>query len=129
MSFFLLDTDVLIDYSKGNPRAKDFLENARFRGDRLFISVITMMELAYGCRSKDEVRKIGRLCQGFWRIKINRAISGYAIDIIKKYSLTQKCGILDALIAATAMHLNVTLVTGNTEQLSIIKGLSLYKPY
>ena len=129
MSFYLLDTDLLIDYSKGNLLAKDFLEKARGRGDRLFISVITMMELAYGCRNKDEVKKIGRLCQGFWRIKINRAISGYAIDIIKKYSLTQKCGILDALVIGTAMHLGVTLVTGNTEHLSMIKGLSLYKPY
>jgi predicted nucleic acid-binding protein len=129
MSSYLLDTDVLIDYSRGNPRAKDFLEKARSRGDRLFISMITMMELAYGCRDKDEIKKIGRLCQGFWRIKINRAISGYAIDIIKKYGRTQQCGILDALVAGTAMHLGAPLVTGNTDHFSMIKGLSLYKPY
>ena len=57
----LLDTTVLIDLSRGNTDAADFVDTARSSGIPLFISVISAMELIAGCRDKSEVKKAEKL--------------------------------------------------------------------
>jgi hypothetical protein len=57
----LLDTTVLIDLSRGNTDAADFIDAVRASGTPLFISVISAMELIVGCRDKGEVEKAEKL--------------------------------------------------------------------
>jgi predicted nucleic acid-binding protein len=54
----LLDTTVLIDLSRGNVDAADFIDAAFTSGTPLFISVISAMELVTGCRDQVEVEKV-----------------------------------------------------------------------
>jgi predicted nucleic acid-binding protein len=57
----LLDTTVLIDLSRGNSTAAEYVDSERTAGTTLFISVISAMELVAGCRNKQEVAKIKKL--------------------------------------------------------------------
>lgn len=65
MSSLLLDTTVLIDLSRGNTDAADFIDNARDAESSLFISVVSAMELVFGCRDKAEVEVIKTLIADF----------------------------------------------------------------
>jgi predicted nucleic acid-binding protein len=58
MSGILLDTTVLIDLSRGNIITADFIDDCRNAQTPLFISVISAMELIFGCRDKAEVEVI-----------------------------------------------------------------------
>jgi len=71
----LLDTTVLIDLSRGNTDAADFVDTARSSGTPLFISVISAMELIAGCRDKDEVKKAEKLIADFSFPATTRATS------------------------------------------------------
>jgi predicted nucleic acid-binding protein len=61
MSGNLLDTTVLIDISRGNVVAANFVDDCRQAQIPLFISVISAMELIFGCRDKAEVEVIKKL--------------------------------------------------------------------
>jgi predicted nucleic acid-binding protein len=60
----LVDTDVLIDASRGVDKAIDFLKEHESLGD-VGISVITQMELVVGCRDKSDLRQVNRFLQRF----------------------------------------------------------------
>ena len=74
MSGKLLDTTVLIDLSRGNTAAADFIDESRKFQIPLFISVISAMELIYGCRDKAEVEKAKKLIADFTLLHLSRLI-------------------------------------------------------
>lgn len=55
MAAFLIDTDVLIDISRGNSDAADFVDG--LAGD-IFIARISALELIVGARNKKDQRVI-----------------------------------------------------------------------
>jgi predicted nucleic acid-binding protein len=55
---YLIDTDVLIDVSRNNEAAIDFLDQL---GDSWSISIITALELIVGARNQKEVTQIDQL--------------------------------------------------------------------
>jgi predicted nucleic acid-binding protein len=50
----LVDTDVLIWYLRGHPRAKQFLDSI----SELRLSAVSYMELVQGCRNKQELMQL-----------------------------------------------------------------------
>lgn len=102
----LCDTNILIEFYKGNPA---IVQTLRTIGPaNIAVSVITKAELFYGARDKQELAKIERhldkcLCYG-----LNPAISALFIDFMRGYSLSHKVAIPDMLIAATAISQDVT---------------------
>jgi len=65
MTALLLDTTVLIDLSRGNKQASEFIDNRRESGMLLAVSVISAMELVVGCRNKAEVTQAEQLIADF----------------------------------------------------------------
>ncbi|EHO40795.1 PilT protein domain protein [Caldithrix abyssi DSM 13497] len=59
----LCDTDVIIEYLKGNENTRKVFEN--FQSENIVISAITLMELLYGALNKRELNKIKRALSGF----------------------------------------------------------------
>jgi predicted nucleic acid-binding protein len=94
----------------------------------LGVSIITQMELIVGCRNKVELRTVERFVARFQVIKVNEAISGMAIDLLRQYRLSHGLLIADALIAATAVTLAQPLVTKNQRDYVFISGLHVL-PY
>ncbi|MBI3015058.1 MAG: type II toxin-antitoxin system VapC family toxin [Candidatus Tectomicrobia bacterium] len=89
------------------------------------ISAITQMELTIGCRSKAELRTLDRFLLRFQVIKLNEQTSDVAIDLLRRYRVSHGLLIADALIAASALSLDMSFVTKNQSDYRFIPGLRL----
>jgi predicted nucleic acid-binding protein len=123
----ITDTDVLIDVSHNNDKAISYLENLE-TDYQLAISSITKMELMVGCRNKQELAVLDKFSIRFQVIKLNDSISNIAVDLLRQYRLSHGLLIPDALIASTALYLNMDLATKNQRDYRFIENLKLL-PY
>lgn len=120
----IVDTDVLVDAGRGVDEAITCLEQVEQQSSAT-ISVVTQMELIIGCRNKAELRKLDRFLRRFHVVKLNEHISEVAVDLLHCYRLSHGLLVADALIASTALSLDVSFVTKNQRDYSFIKGLRL----
>jgi len=125
----LLDTTVLIDLSRGKVAAADFVDNERQLGTRLFVSVVSAMELIVGCRDKAEVTKAEKQIADFQLVQLTPAISQQAYTLVLTYSKSHGLMIPDALIAATALTESLELMSDNVRHFNMITGLNVSRPY
>ena len=125
----LLDTTVLIDLSRGNADAADFVDAARESGRPLFVSVISAMELIAGCRGKAEVEKAEKLIGDFTLVHLSPIESAKAYTFMLAYSKSHGLSIPDALIAATAIAQGLELASDNERHFDVISGLIVKRPY
>ena len=120
----LVDSDVLIWYLRGEARAAEFL--ARIAQPR--ISAVSYMELAQGCRNKEELARLKRDLE-LRRAAIlptSEAISGRAVALIEAHALASGLLLADALIAATTLEHALPLATGNARHFAAIEGLTIH---
>jgi predicted nucleic acid-binding protein len=119
----IFDTDVLIWFFRGNVAAAEFLEKQMDRE----VSIVTIMELYQGSRTRDESRVIRRFFQenAFRIIPVNEAISHVAVTLIEDHARNNGLQVADALIAATARETASILATGNVRHYRSIPGLEL----
>lgn len=120
----LCDTNILIEFYKGNPA---IIQTLRTIGPaNIAVSTITKAELFHGARDKQELVKIERHLGQCHCYSLNPAISSLFIDLMRRYSLSHKVSIPDMLIAATAISHDVALYTLNTKDFKFIPDLNLY---
>ncbi len=106
---FLLDTNILL-YLIGKKIPVDALPEGEFS-----VSFVTELEvLSYPSITAQEELQLKRLLQDIPVIDITAEIKERTIDLRKKYNLR----LPDAIIAATALQLDATLITND-------KGFSL----
>lgn len=119
---FLLDTDALIYFLRGNKKIKAFLLSS----NRFYYSYITKKELLKktGLSSTEE-GAILRLLNRLRQIPVDASIAERAEHLLKSHR-TRGLHAPDALIAATAMTRNLTLVTFNHKHFHFIPKLSLF---
>jgi predicted nucleic acid-binding protein len=119
----IFDSDVLIWFLRGDSGAAHFIQS---EPDRL-ISVVSLMELIQGARSKAEVAAIrGFLAEHDVRVlAINESISYSAAALIEEHAQKNGLQIADALIAATAKEHGAALATGNIRHFRPVHGLTL----
>lgn len=120
---YLCDSCILIDYLRGKEDVKQKLLNDRKQG--LGMSAVTYMELMVGALNKREVALIKKAFADFEIIEISEAISIKARNLIEKFSKSHNLQIPDALIAATALELDLPLSTANLKDFQYIPGLKL----
>ena len=120
MANYLADTTVLIELFRGDQRASDYIKK-----NRPVISHVTVAELFEGARNKQHLAKLKRAIDDLTAMPIEAPISNLAVSLIQRYFLSYHMEFMDALIAATAMEHNLTLVTANVKHFSFIKGLKL----
>lgn len=124
MNYILVDTDILIDVANDDVTAKTRLQNES-KNFILSVSIITVMELIVGCRNKAELNYLNRFLSQFDTLILNQQISELAIQLTKTYYLSHGLMIPDALIAATAIGYNVSLLSKNQRDYCFIKSLNL----
>jgi hypothetical protein len=120
----LVDTDILIDASRGIVEAIEFLKDQEGRGD-LAVSVITQMELLTGCRDKAELRVVNSFLRRFEVVPLDELISTLAVKFVARHRLSHGLQIPDALIAATASARGYWLASKNRKHYHFIRGLKL----
>ena len=124
----LIDSDVLIWFARGNARAV-----AKLRGlADSYISAVSYMELAQGCRNKAELKVLQKAFKSSAHdvLPITQGISDLACTLVEKYVLSHSVHVADALIAATAINHGLPLLTANAKHFSVIDSLKVlvFKP-
>ena len=114
MADLLVDTDVFIDHLRG-------FRALRPGRDRLHYSVVTRCELFAGTF---ETALVQRLLNSFRELTVDRAVAERAGRIRRE----TRIGTPDALIAATAIERQMTLVTRNLRHFGAVKQLRLRQP-
>ncbi|MBI4034958.1 MAG: type II toxin-antitoxin system VapC family toxin [Candidatus Chisholmbacteria bacterium] len=117
----LLDTNVFVDYFRGQIHVKDYFK----KQTEIVCSVVTAAELIQGSRNKREQNVNRRLLAKIKVLSITPAISSKMLSLMETYALSHGLEIPDALIGATAIEENLILVTANIKHFSFIKGLKL----
>ncbi len=121
----LCDTDVIIEYLKGNETTKKIFD--KLKNKNIALSAITLMELFYGAINKRELNKIKRALSEFDILLLNEDITQIAVELIEKYSKSHGLKIPDALIASTAIYYDITLWTYNVKDFRFIDNVRLFK--
>jgi predicted nucleic acid-binding protein len=118
---FLLDTNIVIYLSQGKLRTSDFAKN----GGELYISSMTYIEaLGFAFPSQDAEKEVAEICEDLDRFFLTREIEKQTINIRK----SKKIKLPDAVIAATAIVHNLTLVTANSDDFKNIPELKILNP-
>lgn len=119
----MIDTDVLIWYLRGNPKAYETIEKIGV----FCISVITYMELVQGMRNKKELFMLRKTLKE-WNVgilHIDEDISAKAMHLVEQNYLSSSLQLADALIAATALSHGLVILTGNVKHYKIVKNLEM----
>jgi len=120
----LIDTDVIIDLSRENAEAADYLDSLSDPA----ISIVTAHELIVGARDKRDLYAIDSLVSTYRVIHIDSAIGQLAYELLKRYSKSDGLRTFNSPIAATAIEQNCTLVSRNRKHFAMIEGLRLEAP-
>ena len=124
----LIDSTAFVDLIRNYPPAVVAFEKQLYGQS---ISVASKLELIVGLKTKKEIASLEKFFTNL-SIKvlpIDKDISDTAEVILTKYYHSHGIGILDSIIAATALVYNKELVTRNTKHFSFIPNLKLLKPY
>lgn len=122
-----LDTDVLIDVLRGFAPAAAWLR--ALDNERLYVPGYAAMELVQGCADKRELQRTQRVIGGLaivWPTAsdCNRALSDFA-----RLRLPHGVGMIDCLVAHTAIGYGLQLATFNARHYAHIPHVVLIEPY
>ena len=121
----LCDTNILIEVYRRNISVRDELE--KIGHNNIAVSDVTRVELFYGAANKRELQIIGKDLDKIAVLHIDTAISKMAVKLVKRYWLSHKMYLEDALIAATAIVHHIELYTLNIKDFVIIPDIKLYR--
>ncbi len=110
MKNILVDTDILINFLRGNMKAKEFLSNQADNGT-VYCSAITIAEIFAGMIEKERTQT-EQLIDSLNIINVNKEIAEKA-GSYKNSIKTQNLELDDCIIAATAFCTQAILATGN----------------
>jgi len=122
----LLDTDILIDIQRGHAPAL-----AWFSGLTELPQVpgFVVMELIQDAQNIQQVRDVLRLVAPLPVVWPTALDCQRALGDFVAYHLSHGLGLLDSLIAATAIGLSGSLCTFNVKHYRVVPGLVLEEPY
>ena len=116
----LLDTDVLIDFLRGNKKAIEFMDKF---SSQIILSPIVIAELYAGVKGENELAVLDNFISLFSIVPITSEIAKagglYKRDFGKSYGV----GLADAILAATADKEKAELKTLNVKHYPMIIGL------
>ena len=120
---YLIDSNILIDYLRGDDKIADFLHQIEKTQTQICISVITEYELLCGVNIKfpEKILKIEQLLSLLPSFDVNSDIVQTAASFFRKY----KTDIADSLIAATSIQTNSVLITRNLKHFQNIKEIKV----
>ncbi|HEC86078.1 MAG: type II toxin-antitoxin system VapC family toxin [Candidatus Parabeggiatoa sp. nov. 2] len=120
----LIDTDVVIDYLRGNPQAIAFIQQAPLV---LWISSMTVAELYAGVREGEERELLEQTLATYILCDIDSEIAELGGLYRRDYGKSHGVGLVDALIAATAKLRGYRLVTLNKKHFPMLDNVLI--PY
>lgn len=122
----IYDTDIFIWIQRGNQQAADLIE----KDNDKYLSIQSYMELLQGAKNKTQHRVTKGFIVDFEfsLLPLTENIGHRALIYIEEYALSSGMMSGDAIIAATAVENNMTLISSNIKHFKVIKEL-LFKGF
>lgn len=121
----LIDTDVIIDYLRGQKDAVAYIEGLI---EKPLLSAITIAELYGGVREGDERNALNAFIKAFDIVDVDEAIATKGGLFRRDYGKSHGVGLADAMIAASAYSRNATVVTLNKKHFPMTE-ITVIVPY
>jgi len=122
---YLIDSDVLIDISRGKQAAREYVDAFT---EGWAISQVSALELIVGARDKRDLANIDSFLSAYVIVPLRDSTGKRAYELLKQYAKPHGLHVFDSLVAATAIEEGLTLVTKNRRHFGVIPGLSLEVP-
>ena len=123
----LLDSDVTIDVQRGHPAAIAWY--ASVPSGSLALPGYVLMELYQSAQNQQQTLGVDRLTASLPLIWPTDTEAVQAVKNFRRLHLSHGIGLVDTLIAATALSLGVPLCTFNRKHFRAIPGLVTEQPY
>ncbi len=128
MADLLFDTTILIDLFRNDPRVDRYLEGL-LDETGLVTHAMVKAEVLVGLGDSRELGKFDRLFRRFELVHATQGDSEEALAWLRRLHLSHKVGFPDCLIAATAIRMDLPVVTLNLRHFRLFKGLRVVRPY
>ena len=128
MAELLLDTTILIDVLRDEPKAHRYLAGLPDETE-LLTHAIVHAEILVGLASARELGPVDRLFRRFDLLHANEADSLAALHWLRRLHLSHRVGFPDCLIVATALRRKLPVLTTNDRHFRLFKGLRVIRPY
>lgn len=122
----LINTDVIIDFLRGNPKAIYYLENAQSKHN-CYLTTITIAELYSGVREGDEKNLLDLFVNEFRIAHLNETSARKAGLFRRDFGKSHDVGLADCLIGAIAEELEAILITLNKKHFPMLRKIKV--PY
>jgi predicted nucleic acid-binding protein len=122
---YLIDSDVLIDISRGDPAAREYIDGLP---QGWAISQISALELIVGARNNRDLANIDAFLSAYVIVPLGASVGSRAYELLKRYAKSHGLHVFDSLVAAIAIEEGLTLVTRNRRHFEMIDGLNLEIP-
>jgi predicted nucleic acid-binding protein len=116
----LVDTDVLVDFFRGNSKAVAFINT---QSARIILSSIVVAELYAGVKGDAEQTALENFVSLFRVVPVSAEIAKAGGLYKRDYAKSHGVGLADAILAATAEAENAELKTLNRKHYPMLKGL------
>lgn len=120
LNAILVDTDVLIDFLRGNDKAITFIDEF---SPHIILSSIVVAELYAGVKGANELSVLDNFVSLFRVVPIDSEIAKVGGLYKRDFGKSHGVGLADAILAATASKENAELKTLNVKHYPMIKGL------
>jgi len=112
MKEILLDSDIIIEFLRGNPKIRKTLRDLISEGNRLVVTPVSAAEIHAGTRHGEE-KEIDSFFSGMELRENDGRIGAKAGEYLRTYSISCGVELGDALVAATATIHSLVLWTLN----------------
>ena len=116
----LIDTDVMIDFLRGHPKAVALVKE---HSSRIILSSIVAAELYAGVKGDEELDTLDNLISLFRVVPVSPSLARIGGLHKRDYFKAHGVGLADAIVAATAESEDADLKTLNIKHYPMIKGL------
>jgi predicted nucleic acid-binding protein len=116
----LLDTDVLVEFLRGRPRAAEFFDSIE---GPLLISAVSVAELFAGARGRKDEAALETFLGAFEIVPVDVAAAREAGKLRREFGKSHGTGLADAMIAASAHRREARLVSFNRRHFPFVEDL------
>jgi predicted nucleic acid-binding protein len=120
MADYLFDSTVLIDYLRGHPSVRSYIEILLEQPRTVVYSVMTEAELWAGVRNQQDEQRHKDALSRMTRLGVTSKIARVAGQLYGQHK-SQGLSLPDAIIAATAKVKRKTIVTRNTKHFELVR--------
>jgi predicted nucleic acid-binding protein len=124
----LLDSDVMIDLLRQHPPAVAWFAGLD-ENTEIALPGFVAMELIQGCRNREEQERLQRAIAPVGVVWPTPAACDRALELFLQHHLSHGAGLLDVLIAQTAMAFGLPLYTFSQKHYEFLSDLQTVQPY